>query len=542
MTTLSDAQFELFERLTERTFLVLDSEYCADPEGGFPRLISLGLTPVVRGKRVRDGELYVEMNPGVPIDEATSAIHGFTDADVARKRRFAHYAPAILRALDVDDAVLVAHTGADIGVLRGELERLDEEGGARVGLEDLPDLPIVDTSTLPRLLRHPVAGTRTSVSLASLCEGTGVVNHAAHHARDDARATADALVQLLLHAAATRSYDGINALLLDHDRGTTRTPRLALHISDRGSAPGVPAAHLARHTSPLTHRGSETELHAWVELATTCVQHRCPHLRTEARLAATANGPALLPLLTALVADATEPGQSGTLVGGIIALLEAGTLRAEPPATQPALPRKRAMYWWRDISRALDSAPPCAGKTRCPDCWEGRGCPRDTLYKAVAVVLTFGDDGELTRARVRHDLFGNGANKRVNAWAPTQPRITAHMAWLVATWAEERDLSNAGYLDQAARLDLHAHDPHLALLMCQLAAEAGSLASGKDVAARALEHATTDPAYDDLQAWTTWRDQAVELATRRSAPRVISHPRLARPNGRVNPNPYLPGS
>lgn len=540
MTTLTAAQFELFERLTERTFLVLDTEYCTDPDGGPPRLISLGLTPVVRGKRTRDGELYIEMNPGVPIDQATSAVHGFTDADVARKRGFAHYAPAVLRALDVEDAVLVAHTGADIGVLRGELERLDQAGGNAVGLDDLPDLQIVDTSTLPRLLRHPVASTRLSVSLAALCGATGVTNRSAHNAKADARAAADALIQLLVHAAASMSYDGINALLADHDRGTTRTPRLALHITSRNAAPSVPAAHLARHAAPLTHRGDEAELAAWLELAGACVQLRCEHLRVEARLAAAENAHALLAPMRALMPSATEPGQPGTLLGALAELLTGGTARADPPATTLVMPGKRVFFWWRALLPDLEASALCAGKLRCPDCWEGNGCPRDTLYKAVANLLTHGEDSELSRTRVKNTLFGNDPKKRVNAWSRFHPAIAAHMTWLVATWAESLEKSAATYLDRATSLGLEAHDPHLALMVCRTLAEAGSPTAVEDVAKRALEHATTDPAYDELRTWTTWRQQAAEVHARRSAPRVIVEPRRARPNGRVNPNPYVP--
>ncbi|GAA1434673.1 hypothetical protein GCM10009641_28650 [Mycobacterium cookii] len=540
MTTLTAAQFELFERLTERTFLVLDTEYCTDPDGGLPRLISLGLTPVVRGKRTNNGELYIEMNPCVPIDEATAAVHGFTDAYVARKRRFPHYAPAVLRALDVEDAVLVGHTGADIGVLRGELERLDQAGGNAVGFDDLPDLPIVDTSTLPRLLRHPVAGTSTSVSLAALCAATGVANRAAHDAKADARATADALIQLLVHAAASMSYDGIEALLADHDRGTTRTPRLALHISSRNAAPSVPAAHLARHAAPLTHRGDDAEVAAWLELAGACVQLRCEHLRVEARLAAAENAHALLAPMTALMTGATEPGQPGTLLGALAELLMGGTARADPPATTLVLPGKRVFFWWRALLPDLKASAPCAGKLRCPDCWEGNGCARDTLYKAVANLLTHGEDPTLTRKRVKNMLFGSDPRKRVNAWSQGRPAIAAHMTWLVATWAEGQETSPATFLDKATSLRLEEHDPHLALMVCRNLAEAGSPTAVEDVAKRALERATTDPAYDELRTWTTWREQAAELHARRSAPRVIVEPRRARPGGRVNPNPYLP--
>lgn len=53
-----------------------------------------------------------------------------------------------------------------------------------------------------------------------------------------------------------------------------------------------------------------------------------------------------------------------------------------------------------------------------------------------------------------------------------------------------------------------------------------------------LEHSTTDPAYADLAGFTAWRAHAAAAAARRASPKPITHRRLARPAGRVNPNPY----
>jgi len=60
------------------------------------------------------------------------------------------------------------------------------------------------------------------------------------------------------------------------------------------------------------------------------------------------------------------------------------------------------------------------------------------------------------------------------------------------------------------------------------------------LANKLLANQTTDPCYDDLAQWLSW---AVHDQTRRArllTPKVITHPRLARPAGRVNQNPYLP--
>jgi DNA polymerase III epsilon subunit-like protein len=547
--TLTDAGFEVFQQLTARTFLVLDTEYTPDPDGDGDRIISLAITPVLRGKRLRDGELYVEMNPGVPIDPRSTAVHGFTTEAVARKRRFGHYAPAVLAALAVPDAVLVCHTGSDIRVLRRELERLDEATTAGdttgdVGLADLPELPIIDTATLPRLLRLPGVGQRGVVSLATLCQLVGVTNTNVHHARGDARATADALVKLLLHAAGSFTYDSIDALLTDHARGTTHDPKLPGYVRSRRVAPVVPTGHLVRHDAPLTHAGTAAEHQAWLDLAADCVRLRCPHLRTEATLAATENGAALFDPLVALLSTTAEPGTAGTLLGAVAALIDAAGPGADPAASTPTLAHTRALRWWAKTRPQAEASTACQapGGRTCPDCWEGNGCPRDTFYQAVTRIAVLGEHGRLTQKSVRDRLVGSRPDRRINAWPRTHPRETAYMAWMVFTFAAEEDrvLAANDYLAVAMSKNLHLLEPRLARAACQSIAETRGLAGAKAVADQVLADRTTDPAYDELALWMTWHEQAAVAATRRQRPRAITHRRLARPEGRVNVNPYLP--
>jgi DNA polymerase III epsilon subunit-like protein len=549
--TLTDAGFDLFQRLTARTFLVLDTEYTPDPDGDGDRLISIAITRIVRGKRVRDGELYREMNPGVPIDPRSTAVHGFTTEAVARKRRFNHHAPAIMAALNVPDAVLVCHTGSDIRVLRRELERLDEADTAdahpspAVGLADLPELPIIDTSTLPRLLRYPELGNRNVVSLTTLCQLVGVRNAAAHHARGDARATADALIRLLVHAAGAFTYDSLDALLADHARGTTHAPRLPGYIRGRRQSPVVPLEHLVRHGSPLTHAGSDAELAAWLKMAADCAQLRCPDLRIEATLAATENGAQLFDPLVAMLPAVTAPGGAGTLLGAVAALITAAAPGADPPAAKPALTHSRALRWWAKTRPRVETTPPCDpsnGSRCCPDCREGHGCPRDTLYQAVTRVAVLGERGTLTMTAIKDRLFGNRPDRRIHRWSSTHPREAAYMAWMVYTFAEEHDRVLAGndYLATAMAKNLHLLEPRLARLACQSLAENRSLTEARATAQKVLTARSTDPAYDELALWMTWHEQAAVQAARNRAPRTITHPRLARPAGRVNHNPYLP--
>jgi DNA polymerase III epsilon subunit-like protein len=143
---LSPAQRELFELLTQRTLYVVDTEYTGGRDSN--RLISIAVVPIVGGRRApATEELYVEMNPTAPISAGASAVNGFTDQMVARKRRFGHYAPAIIAAFADPEGVFVQHTSADIRVLLGELELLGPAAGS------LPSMPLIDTSVLPRLLR-----------------------------------------------------------------------------------------------------------------------------------------------------------------------------------------------------------------------------------------------------------------------------------------------------------------------------------------------------------------------------------------------------
>ncbi|EWT04567.1 hypothetical protein N864_11320 [Intrasporangium chromatireducens Q5-1] len=545
--SLTDPQFELFEQLTARPFLVLDTEYCRDPDGDGDRLISLALVPVVRGRRrsATVGELYVEMNPGVPIDAATRAVHGFTDADVARKRRFAFHVGKVLAALARPDAILVAHTGADVRVLRRELERLDEAAQATgrlapTGLADLPDLPIIDTSTLPRLLRYPGIGNRSVISLADLCRLTGVRNPQAHHARADARTTADVLIQLLIEAARNFTYRDLPSLLAAHDRGTTHTPKLPQYLTGRGLAQRGPgAAHLSRHMSPMVHAATAGEIDDWLGRALECSRLRCPHLRTEAALAAPANGTAILDLLIALLPQLTEPGQPGTLLGAVDALLTGSGPATDPPS-KPALAFSRALRWWSQQRARVVASVPCSSLGRCPDCQAAAGCPRDLLYQPVTRIATLGERHVLDVSAIKDRLFGNRSDRRVHAWSERHPRETAYMTWLVATWSVEHDRDDAPFIDVAISKNIHHLEPRLALLACQRIAETHAYTTAKAVADTCLEHASTDPAYDELRLWTTWHEQAAARAAKAQAARVITHPRLARPPGRVHPNPYLP--
>jgi len=259
-TKLTDAQHDLFEHLTSRTFYVVDTEYTSGPAKGGNHLISIAVVPVVAGRRNPQDDFYKEMNPGVPIHPRATTKNGFTDTFVKRKRRFGFYAKPIIAALGDPNAVFVAHTNSDIKVLRDELTRLDqartpEEVQAWPAVASLPELPIIDTSTLPRLVALEGVGHRGSISLARLCELTAARNAKPHHALSDARATADALVELLAQIAKKASFYTLSNLLNAHDRGTTASPKGPAYITGR-AASTTRSSH--PHTSPDTRTRSTT--------------------------------------------------------------------------------------------------------------------------------------------------------------------------------------------------------------------------------------------------------------------------------------------
>lgn len=539
---LTDSTFRVFERLVRRTFLVLDLEFCIDDEG--EHIVSVGIVPVVRGRR--ETAFYRVIHPGVPIDAATAEVHGFTDADVKGKRRFGFHARKILDQLDIQDAVLVTHTPVDVRVLRLELERLGAD--ASTTLADLPELPLLDTSSLGRLVGFPGIGSRGIVGLQALCELTGTSRTDAHNAKADATATADALLELLVHAANTDEYDDIDVLLAAHDRGTTHAPRAGGYLGPRDNGITLPPAHLALHTSPLTHKGTKREVAAWLKRAEDCASLTCEYLAEEAALAADENGPALLQGLTALASACSKPGQLGTIAGALAALLPQAPMTADDvqqlnQTTTTAIEPGRAIFWWRGLRRTFADQPPCGAlqAERCPACRERRGCPAQLLHQQVAYVACLGERGVLTTERIRKELLSTRPDVRVRSWRTHTPDVAAWSAWLCLQFLTEHTGSSPlPGMQVVVELDLHKLEPRLALLLCEAGfLEQNELGDSEQLAVDVLNRRTTDPAFVELATWLAWHQQTLQRQKPKPA-KVITHPRLARPAGRANPNPYLP--
>lgn len=542
------AERDLFEQLAARAFYVVDTEFCTDTDGHH-HVISIGVVPVVGGRRTSVGEeLYRVMNPGVPIDAVTSTKHGFTDRDVADMPPFAHYARVIAERLRDDGAVFVCHTAIDAHVLRAEYQRLDEraaagELGITVGLADLPDLPVLDTQRLVASVSYPGVRHGSKVSLDRLCDTAGVARTAqAHHARADARATADALVAMLRHAAARAAFWTCEDLLASASAGTLHEPvgpsRVRGRARRRSPVPAVPADHLARHDYPLTDpvQARSAQVEAWVERATECATLGCPHLREEARAAAPANAAVLLRPLLDELPHMNEPGHPATLLGAVHELLEHsfGT-----PA--PALPARSVLHWWRSAHPDITASAPCEqGRDArcCPSCREGSMCPRDSVRLLIAEAATVGERGELDDERIR-TLLAPTPKSPVSTWRKHHRDILAFALWRAANHQFDQGHDEAAYttVEQGIAMGLHLLDPRLAELACDQLVEQGQPDKAFDVASVVLAGRNTDPAFDDLASWVTLARTSL-YAQQPPPPAVINEPRRARPPGHTNPRQY----
>jgi DNA polymerase III epsilon subunit-like protein len=540
---LSDVGQDLFDQLASRTFYVVDTEFCT--HDGEHHLISIAIVPVIGGHRAKASEeAHFVMNPGVPIDKATSKIHGFTDADVARKRPFNHYARVILARLREPDAVFVCHNTIDAHVLRRELERLDQraadgESGITAGLADLPVMPVLDTQRLAHASGFPGVGKSTRVSLDTLCDLAGVPRTSkAHDAREDARATANAFIEVLRHCANMSLYWTYDALQEDGDGGTTESPRGPAHIKPRDKQrTDLPQEHIARHIYPLSDpvsAGSD-EAEEWLQMAYECAQLRCPHLRDESTVAAPANGGVLLRDLMDDLPHLTEPGQAGTLLGAASELITHG----EPPRSTLSL--TSALRWWATTRPIVTASPPCDRSdpdTCCPSCREGGPCPRHTFYLALAELVTVGEANDLTRGRVKK-LLHPGNKGPVKAWRRHHVDVLAYALWRASSLllSEGEDERAHDALMQAMGLNLHTIEPRLTIMACQQLVDDGDTAKAFTVADAVLAQRTTDTAYDELADWVPFtRNALYEQQPRPRKP--ITYRRLARPQT-VHSNPRL---
>ncbi|GGO92248.1 exonuclease domain-containing protein [Wenjunlia tyrosinilytica] len=177
-----------------------------DPQGS--RIVTAALTEAVHGELV--GSRHWLVDPGVPIPEETSAIHGITTEQAAAEGRPAPEAVEEIAAGLVEHwsrgtPVVAFNAAFDLSLLSAELRRyglpsLAERLGAEVG-------PVVDPLTVDRGVDRYRKGKRT---LEAACEVYDVVLEGAHEAAADALAAVRVAVRIAERhpeVAAQESWD-----------------------------------------------------------------------------------------------------------------------------------------------------------------------------------------------------------------------------------------------------------------------------------------------------------------------------------------------
>jgi CBS domain-containing protein len=147
------------------------------------RIVEFGAVRIAGGRIDPASELRLLIDPGEPIPDASSQVHGIRDADVAGAPDFAAAWPRIGAAMQ--DTVLVGHTiGFDLAVFARECER--------AGLAwEAP--PALDTRLLAEIAEPALA----DYSPESLADWLGVTITGRHSALGDAHAAAQLFEALI---------------------------------------------------------------------------------------------------------------------------------------------------------------------------------------------------------------------------------------------------------------------------------------------------------------------------------------------------------
>jgi len=166
------------------------------------RVVEVGFV-YMNGTEVTDRKGWL-INPGCPIPEDASNVHGILDADVADKPSFAEVADEIFAGLS---GVLPQAYNADFdrGFILEEFLRIDKYRS--VGKKELPPalrdgVQWVDPLDWARELHKE----HKSRALGAVCERLGIALENAHRATDDAEAAGQVMLAFLKDGRVPRPY------------------------------------------------------------------------------------------------------------------------------------------------------------------------------------------------------------------------------------------------------------------------------------------------------------------------------------------------
>jgi DNA polymerase-3 subunit epsilon len=166
------------------------------------RIVEVGFVFVVGGQVVSEKGWLI--NPGCPIPEDASNVHGIMDADVADKPRFHEVANEILAALQ-GYLPLAYNAEFDRAFIREEFKRLD--GFSDRNKKDLPPALQADVTWLDPLdWARELQKEEKSRALGDVCARLGISLENAHRATDDAKAAGLVMTAFAKDSRVPRPY------------------------------------------------------------------------------------------------------------------------------------------------------------------------------------------------------------------------------------------------------------------------------------------------------------------------------------------------
>lgn len=164
------------------------------------RVVELGIAVGRHGEVVARYNWLV--NPGVPIPEQASAVHGITDAMVADKPKFAEVAVEIAQALR--GCVPAAYNALfDRAFLMGEFARAKADGSGVPAL--MRETEWID----PLVWARDIQSDEKSRALGDVAARLGVALEKAHRAQDDAEAALRVLYALAKDPRMPTAYGAL---------------------------------------------------------------------------------------------------------------------------------------------------------------------------------------------------------------------------------------------------------------------------------------------------------------------------------------------
>lgn len=503
-------------------FIALDIETTTVPVPGTRKKtthpISIGAVVLLNG--TRRATFHTLINPGVPVDDASSAYNGITTADLTT----APDTPTALAALDAflaqyPNALLVCHNARfDIGHLSTAYDR---------ETMTMPLRDVLDTQFMPVRLHLPGATPRAKLTnlaaaynVATSLTGIPAGKRRLHKGLKDAQDNAEVLSWMLAEAAAQGITDMADFLAVTKPAstidlaGSGRNPR-----QDTPTATPVSVTHIKRahHDRRLPKKPAAKTVAAWVSQVSACVALHCPHAVEKVRVEADRS--TLLPLMTPLLATCTSPGDMGTLLGALEPLLV-------------RLDRRSARAWYRTNHHTIKNAPSCDSVGMCPSCEAGSPCPKDTVVMLLTRraldygLTTRGEPVSLFTRKVKDDLWDTGNDRKMDTWpAQGMHGMAAHMMWMLIDEARRKglDTRRLDILAKAIDRGLQEHDPRLALEVAKHWERQGRDNDIEALADVMRSKATTDPGFIELEMWFTGPHQRV-IEARAAAARRKTRP------------------